>query len=73
MRESPLDYQISFRNADALRDLVTTPLQRVSLLEESIKHFKCIIPKAVAKPPAFGPSQIDTKFEKDKAYERFGY
>ena len=51
MRESPLDYHIGFRNSDALRDLVTTPLQRVSALEEKIKHFKCIIPKAVAKPP----------------------
>ena len=68
-----MDYQIGMRNSDALRDLVITPLQRVSILEEQIKHFKCIIPKVVAKTPSFGPSQIDTKFEKEKAYERFAY
>ena len=73
MRESKLNYQIGFRNSDALRDLVTTPLQRISDLEEKIKHFKCIIPKVVAKPPSFAPSKIDTKFEKEKAYERFAY
>jgi hypothetical protein len=73
MRESKLDYHIGFRNSDILRDLVTTPLQRGAILDDLIKHFKCIIPKAVAKPPQFAVSKIDTRFEKNKAYLRFAY
>ena len=67
------DYQIGYKNSDSLRELVVTPLQRISQLEETIKHFKCIIPKVVAKPAHFTPSKINTSFEKEKAYERFAY
>jgi hypothetical protein len=42
-------------------------------MEEEIRHFKFIIPKAVAKPVDFIPSTIVTKHEKEKAYERFAY
>ena len=73
MRESKLDYQIGMKNCDALRDMVTTPLQRGALLDDLIKHFKCIIPKVVSKPPQFVSTKIDTRFEKNKAYERFAY
>ena len=73
MRESKLDYHIGLRNCDALRDMVTTPLQRGAILDDLIKHYKCIIPKAVARPPQFVPSQIDTRHEKNKAYKRFAY
>ena len=51
MRESKLDYQIGMKNCDALRDMVTAPLQRGALLDDLIKHYKCIIPKVVSKPP----------------------
>jgi hypothetical protein len=61
------------KNCDLLRDLVVTPLQRGSNLDDLVKHFKFIIPKAVAKPVRFMPTKIDTRFEKDKAYERFAY
>lgn len=72
-RESKLNYQIGLRNCDSLREMVTTPLQRGALLDDLIKHFKCIIPKVVSKPPQFVPSQLDTRFEKNKAYKRFAY
>ena len=61
------------KNCDALRDMVTTPLQRGSILDDQIKYFKCIIPKVVSKPPQFVATKIDTRFEKNKAYERFAY
>ena len=53
--------------------MIMTPLQRVSVLEEEIRHFKFIIPKVVARPVDFTPSKIVTKHEKEKAYERFAY
>ena len=56
-----------------MRDLIITPLQRVAILEDQIRHFKFLIPKAVAKPPEFTPSKIVTQNEKEKAYERFAY
>jgi hypothetical protein len=42
-------------------------------MEETIRHFKFIIPKAVAVTPEFIPTKIDTQHEKAKAYERFAY
>lgn len=72
-RESQLSYQIGYRNSDTLREMVTTPLQRGAYLDDLIKHFKCIIPKAVSKPPEFSSTKIDTRQEKNKAYERFAY
>jgi hypothetical protein len=65
--------KITYRNCEVLRDFIVTPLQRVSLMEEEIRHYKFIIPKVVAKPVEFIPSQIVTKHEKEKAYERFAY
>jgi hypothetical protein len=56
-----------------LKDFIVTPLQRVSILEETIKHYKFIIPKCVSKPVDFIPTKIVTKHEKEKAYERFAY
>jgi hypothetical protein len=64
---------ITYRNCEVLRDLIVTPLQRVANLEEQIRHFKFIIPKAVARPVDLTPSKIVTKHEKEKAYERFAY
>jgi len=64
---------ICFKNCDAMRDMVITPLQRAAAIDDLVKHYKCIIPKAVAKPVSFHPTKIDTKFQKDKAYERFAY
>ena len=51
MRDSKLNYQIGMKNCDALREMVTTPLQRGQFLDDLIKHYKCIIPKVVSKPP----------------------
>ena len=51
MRESKFNYQIGMKNCDSLREMVTTPLQRGSQLDDLIKHYKCIIPKVVSKPP----------------------
>jgi superfamily II DNA/RNA helicase len=65
--------KITYRNCEVLRDFIVTPLQRVSHMEEEIRHYKFIIPKVVAKPVEFIPSQIVTKHEKEKAYERFAY
>lgn len=65
--------KITYRNCEVLRDFIVTPLQRVSHMEEEIRHFKFIIPKAVAKPVDFVPSKVVTKHEKEKAYERFAY
>lgn len=39
---------ITYKNCETLKDLIITPLQRVQMLEETIKQFKIIIPKAVA-------------------------
>lgn len=40
-------------------------------MEELVKNFKVIVPKCVAKPVEFLPSKTYTKYEKEKAYERF--
>lgn len=53
--------------------MVVTPLQRVQALEETIKHYKFIIPKAVAQTAEFVPSRIVTQHQKERAYERFLY
>lgn len=71
--EKVSNQRITYRNCEVLRDLLLTPLQRVAMLEDEIKHFKFIIPKVVSRPVAFVPSQIVTKNEKEKAYERFAY
>jgi hypothetical protein len=42
-------------------------------MEDSIKYFKCIIPKVVAKSPEVIPSKIDTQHCKMTAYQRFAY
>jgi hypothetical protein len=54
------DYNILPRFADALRELVQAPAARISFMEDSIKYFKCIIPKVVAKPATLVPSKVDT-------------
>ena len=38
-----------------------------------IKHYKFIIPKAVARTAEFVPTKVITKHEKEKAYERYAY
>ena len=40
-------------------------------MEELVKNFKVIVPKCVAKPVEFRPTKTYTKYEKEKAYERF--
>lgn len=42
-------------------------------MDETIRQFKFIIPKAVAEPVNFVPTQIVTQIQKEKAYERFAY
>jgi hypothetical protein len=69
----PFEPLIGFKNCSELRNLIKTPLQRQNDLEEVIKHFKCIIPKAVAQTPQFIPTAVDTRFTKDEAYKRFAY
>ena len=46
-------------------------MERASQMEELVKNFKVIVPKCVAKPVEFRPSKTYTKYEKEKAYERF--
>jgi hypothetical protein len=53
--------------------MITTPVQRGLDLEEVIKHFKCIIPKVVARTAKFTPTHVDTRFQKEEAYKRFAY
>ena len=62
---------ITYKNTDILTQLVISPMQRASMMEEMVKNFKIIIPKVVAKPVEFIPSKIYTKNQKDQAYERF--
>lgn len=54
------NYNILPSFSDALRELVTSPQTRISHLEDSIKYFKCIIPKVVSRTPMLVPSKIDT-------------
>jgi hypothetical protein len=54
------NYSILPRFSDSLRELVTSPQTRISFMEDSIKHFKCIIPKVVARSPVLIPTKIDT-------------
>lgn len=42
-------------------------------MEDSIKYFKCIIPKVVARTATLVPSRVDTVHQKSSAYERFAY
>lgn len=55
-----IDYQILPKFTDALRDLITSPQTRINNLEDSIKYFKCIIPKVVCRSPFLLPTRIDT-------------
>jgi hypothetical protein len=41
---------------DALREIVTSPQARINAMEDSIKYFKCIIPKVVARSPLMLPT-----------------
>jgi len=66
-------FTVSYKNIDILKDFVTTPIQRNYNMEEVIKHFKFIIPKAIAKTVDFRPSKMNTQHLKEKAYERFAY
>jgi hypothetical protein len=54
------DFQIGFKATDALRELVLSSVARIANMEETIKYFKCIIPKAVAKPVNYIPSTVST-------------
>jgi len=56
------EYQIGFKNCDMLRNLIKTPFQRASELDDVIKHFKCIIPKVVAPTGQHMPTSIDVRF-----------
>lgn len=47
---------ITYKNTDILTQLVISPMQRASMMEEVVKNFKIIIPKVVAKPVEFIPS-----------------
>ena len=51
---------ISYKNSQTLKDLIVTPMQRASQMEEIIKNFKVIVPKCVAKPVDFITSKIYT-------------
>jgi hypothetical protein len=44
---------ISYKNSSTLSDLIVSPMQRSSMIEEIIKNFKVIVPKCVAKPIDF--------------------
>lgn len=58
---------------DALREMVTSTQTRISNLEDTIKYFKCIIPKVVSKSAKLVPTRVDTQHAKTVAYERFAY
>ena len=52
---------ISYKNTETLKDLIISPMQRASQMEEIVKNFKVIVPKTVAKPVEFLPSKVYTK------------
>lgn len=62
---------VSYKNSMTLKDMIVTPMQRASQMEEIIKNFKVIVPKCVAKPVDFVPTKIYTKHQKSKALETF--
>lgn len=62
---------VSYGNTDLLQQLVISPMQRASMMEEIVKNFKIIIPKTVSKPVKFVPSRVYTKNQKEVAYENF--
>ena len=62
---------ISYKNTDTLKNLIISPMQRAIQMEETIKTFKVIVPKVVAKPVNFVLSKIYTQQQKDTAFERF--
>ena len=67
----PKFLSISYKNTDVLQQLIISPMQRASMMEEVVKNFKIIIPKVVSKPVKFVPSKVSTKNQKEVAYERF--
>lgn len=62
---------IGFKNTDILKDLVIPPIQRAAMMEETIKTFKVIVPKAVAKPVKLVPTKLYSKQQRDEARENF--
>ena len=62
---------VSYKNTEALKDMMVTPMQRASQMEEIIKNFKVILPKSVSKPVDFQPTMIYTKNQKERALETF--
>jgi len=42
-------------------------------MDETIKNFKIIIPKAVASTIEIVPSRVVAEHQKNRAYERFAY
>jgi len=64
---------IALSNAEVLRDMLITPLQRVTMMDDTLKQFKIIIPKVLSSPVELVPSKLVTEHQKNKAYERFAY
>ena len=55
---SPLDQllSISYKNSEAIQNMVISPMQRTIMMDEIVKNFKVIVPKCVAKPVEFIPT-----------------
>lgn len=58
---------IGYRNTDALRDLIVTPMQRFAEWNEKLRHYKFITPKVRAKPTILTISKVSST--KDKKVE----
>jgi len=64
---------IGYRNTDALRNMIVTPMQRFHDWNENLRHFKFITPKVRAKPSILTISNTSSSYEKKKEFENVIY
>ena len=60
---------IGYKNTDALKNMITTPIQRFQDWTEKMRHFKFTTPKVRAKPTSFIISHTSCSNEKNKQLE----
>jgi len=64
---------IGYRNSDILRNLIVTPIQRLTDWTEKMKHFKFITSKVRAKPVELEVSKYTVELEEKQDYKSMIY
>lgn len=64
---------IGYRNTDALRDLIVTPMQRFAEWNEKLRHYKFITPKVRAKPTILTISKVSSTNDRKVEYQDVVY